>query len=182
MLGGQDGPRALPAQASRPRGSTISVPGRGVVLLSPGLITVDVGLPQVVVYGLLRYPERPAHLHGRQRSGVDQAVDGHLRHSHRLGHFGDGEKPHLTEWRVLLSVHRPTLRAGPVYPADGIVVAEVTPGKERSPVWIETVVGKDGLPGRHDGAGQRVGRVVAGPPGVELGGAAVGHPGRRRVP
>src|SRR6185503_1624886 len=55
------------------------------------------GPPEVLVHGMLRDPERPAHPYRRQLSGVYQPIDGHLRHPHQRSHLGDREELDLCQ-------------------------------------------------------------------------------------
>src|SRR5215470_8863623 len=56
---------------------------------------VDVGVPQVVVHGLLRHPERAAHPDRRELAGVHQPVHRHLGHAHHRGDLGHREEAHI---------------------------------------------------------------------------------------
>jgi len=56
---------------------------------------LDEGCAQVVVNGLLGYPERTSDANRRKVTGVHHAIDGHLGYTHHRRHLGDGQEIHL---------------------------------------------------------------------------------------
>src|SRR5579883_2556078 len=72
-------------------------PRRSAGLTTRSSLRADIGPGEILAHRLRRDPKGPADPHRGQLAGVDHPVDGHLRHPHQPGDFGDREEAHVFE-------------------------------------------------------------------------------------
>ena len=78
--------------------SSSSGPGTEPEFMTVAEVATRMRVSKMTVYRLL---------HGGEVPAVDEPVDGHLRHAHDRGDFGDGEEPHLVELALVRHVLTP---------------------------------------------------------------------------